>query len=67
MVVNLDPHHVHEGTTWLDMWQLGLEHAGPFEAHDLLTDTTYIWHGPANYVRLDPHVEPAHILRLRAL
>ena len=67
VVVNLDPHHPQDGVTWLDLWQLGLEHAGPFEAHDLLTDTTYIWHGPDNYVRLDPHVEPAHVLRLRAL
>jgi starch synthase (maltosyl-transferring) len=67
VVVNLDPHHLRESTTWLDLWQLGLEHAGPFEAHDLLTDTTYIWHGPENYVRLDPQVEPAHVLRLRAL
>jgi starch synthase (maltosyl-transferring) len=67
VVVNLDPHHAQEGTTWLDMWQLGLEHAGPIEAHDLLTQATYIWHGPQNYVRLDPHVEPAHIFRLRAL
>ncbi|MDQ3973760.1 MAG: alpha-1,4-glucan--maltose-1-phosphate maltosyltransferase [Actinomycetota bacterium] len=66
-VVNLDPHHVQEATTWLDLWQLGLEDAGPYEAHDLLTDTTYIWRGPDNYVRLDPQVEPAHILRLRAL
>ena len=67
VIVNLDPHAPHEGVTWLDMWQLGLEHAGPFEAHDLLSDTTYIWHGPENFVRLDPHVEPAHVLRLRAL
>jgi starch synthase (maltosyl-transferring) len=67
VVVNLDPHSPQESTTWLDLWQLGLEHAGPFEAHDLLTDSTHIWHGPANYVRLDPAVEPAHILRLRAL
>jgi hypothetical protein len=44
-VVNLDPFTPQEGVTWLDLWQLGLEHAGPFEAHDLLTDTTYIWHG----------------------
>jgi starch synthase (maltosyl-transferring) len=66
-IVNLDPYTPQEGTTWLDMWQLGLEHAGPYEAHDLLTDTTYIWHGAANYVRLDPQVEPAHVLRLRAL
>ena len=67
VIVNLDPHQPQEGTTWLDLWQLGLEHAGPFEAHDLLTDTTYIWHGPENFVRLDPGAEPAHVLRLRAL
>ena len=67
MIVNLDPHQAQEATTALDLWQLGLEHAGPYEAHDLLTGTTYIWRGPHNYVRLDPAVEPAHILRLRAL
>ncbi len=67
VVVNLDAHSAQAGETWLDLWQLGLEHAGPFEAHDLLADTTYVWNGPANYVRLHPHVEPAHVLRLRAL
>ena len=67
VIVNLDPYTAQEGSTWLDMWQLGLEHAGPYEAHDLLTDTTYIWHGASNYVRLDPSLEPAHVLRLRAL
>jgi starch synthase (maltosyl-transferring) len=66
-VVNLDPHNPQEATTWLDMWQLGMDGVGPFEAHDLLTDTTYVWHGPENYVRLDPGVEPVHVLRLRPL
>ena len=67
VVVNLDPYAPHDAHTWLDLWQLGLEHAGPFEAHDLMTDTAYIWHGERNYVRLDPSVEPAHVLRLRPL
>ena len=67
VVVTLDPHHPQEATTWLDLWQLGLEHAGPIEAYDLLTDASYIWHGPENYVRLDPAVEPAHVFALRAL
>ena len=67
VVVNLDPHNAQDTTTWLDMWQLGLEHAGPYEAYDVITDTSYIWHGPSNYVRLDPHWEPAHVFRLRAL
>jgi len=66
-IVNLDPHNPQDGVTWLDLWQLGLEHAGPFEAHDLMTDTTYIWNGPDNYVHLDPAVEVAHVLRLRSL
>ena len=67
VVVNLDPHQPQDGSTWLDMWQLGMEGVGPFEAHDLLSGTTYIWHGQSNYVRLDPAVEVAHVLRLRPL
>ena len=67
VIVNLDPHHPQAGTTWLDLWQLGLEHAGPFEARDLLTGTSYIWHGPENFVQLDPAHEAAHVLALRAL
>jgi len=67
VIANLDPHHRQVGTTWLDLWQLGLEHAGPYEARDLLTGAVYIWHGPENYVELDPHVEPVHLFALRAL
>ena len=67
VVVNLDPHHPQEATTGLDLWQLGLEHAGAIEAHDLLTGARFVWQGPHNYVRLDPHVEPAHVLALSAL
>jgi starch synthase (maltosyl-transferring) len=65
VVVNLNPHHMHTG--WLD---LGLEHLGvdaerPFQMHDLLSDARYLWHGPRNYVELNPHVVPAHIFRVR--
>jgi len=31
---------------------------------ELLTGQTWQWHED-NYVRLDPHVEPAHVLTLR--
>jgi starch synthase (maltosyl-transferring) len=67
VVVNLDPHHAQEGIAHLDLWQLGLEGVGPFEAHDLMTGTAYVWHGADNYVRLDPQIEAAHVLSLRAL
>ncbi|HEX6254633.1 MAG TPA: alpha-1,4-glucan--maltose-1-phosphate maltosyltransferase [Euzebyales bacterium] len=67
VVVNLNSFEAREATMWLDLWQVGLEHAGPYEAYDLITETSYIWHGPANYVRLDPQHEPAHVFTLRAL
>ncbi len=67
VIVNLDPSATQAATTWLDLWQLGLEHAGPYEAYDLITETSYIWHGPQNYVQLDPADEPAHVFALRAL
>ena len=67
VVVNLDPHHAQAGLTWLDLWQLGMGHVHAFEAHELITDTRWTWHGSQNYVRLDPFTEPAHILALRPL
>jgi starch synthase (maltosyl-transferring) len=65
VIVNLDPHNAHEATTWLDLEALGIDADTAFSAHDELTDTTYWWHGRSNYVRLDPAVQPAHVLHLR--
>jgi starch synthase (maltosyl-transferring) len=66
VIVNLDPVNVREATTWLDLGALGMPDDRPYEAHDELTDTTFIWNGPANYVRLDPNMgQAAHVLHLR--
>jgi starch synthase (maltosyl-transferring) len=65
LIVNLDPHHPHEATTWLDLGALGLVAGRPFEVYDELSGTTYTWHGPVNYVRLDPSLQPAHVLHVR--
>jgi starch synthase (maltosyl-transferring) len=62
VVVNLDPHHSQAGITGLDLGELGLAHDESFEAHDLLTGARYRWHGPHNYVELDPYDAPAHVL-----
>jgi starch synthase (maltosyl-transferring) len=37
---------------------------GGFRVEDLITGETWEW-GEYNYVRLDAHVEPAHILSVR--
>ena len=65
VVVNLDPYHPQEGTIWLDLEGLGIPGDIPFEAHDELTGTTYVWQGPESYVRLDPAQQSAHVLHLR--
>jgi starch synthase (maltosyl-transferring) len=65
LVVNLDPHHPREATTWLDLEALGVSGDRPFEVHDELGGGTFTWQGPVNYVRLDPSRQPAHILHVR--
>ncbi|HVQ96159.1 MAG TPA: alpha-1,4-glucan--maltose-1-phosphate maltosyltransferase, partial [Mycobacteriales bacterium] len=64
VVVSLDPHTAQEGTTSLDMPALGLDWQDRFGVDDELTGASYDW-GQFNYVRLDPHTEPAHIFRVR--
>ncbi|MDQ4065127.1 MAG: alpha-1,4-glucan--maltose-1-phosphate maltosyltransferase [Actinomycetota bacterium] len=63
-IVNLNPFHWEEATVDLDLHALGVEASRPFEVHDLISDTRFVWNGPHNYVRLDPFEEPAHIFRI---
>jgi starch synthase (maltosyl-transferring) len=65
VVVNLDPHNTHEATVWLDMPGLGLDWGAEFVVDDELSGESFHWR-QANYVRLDPHINPAHVLSLRA-
>jgi starch synthase (maltosyl-transferring) len=63
VVVNTDPHAVRETTVTLDLWKLGLGDNEVFEVTDLITNEVWKW-GTRNYVRLDPQVEPVHILKV---
>jgi len=64
-VVNTNPYQLEAGTVSLDLSALGLETDRRYQVHDLLTDARYIWHGPHNYVELDPGVLPAHVFAVR--
>ena len=64
VVVNLDPHQPREATIWLDLPALGMESNDDFVVIDELTGQVYRW-GQANYVRLDPASEPAHIFQVK--
>ncbi|HEY5049519.1 MAG TPA: alpha-1,4-glucan--maltose-1-phosphate maltosyltransferase, partial [Acidothermaceae bacterium] len=60
VVVNLNPFNVSEATLALDMPALGVDWGAQLEVIDQLSGARYTF-GQYNYVRLDPHVEPAHI------
>jgi starch synthase (maltosyl-transferring) len=71
VVVNVDPHVTKECSVVLDLAALELDPqdrtaGGGFYVDDLLTGNSWEW-GEYNYVRLDPHVEPAHILSVRRM
>jgi starch synthase (maltosyl-transferring) len=63
--VNLDPHHVQSGWVDVDLGALGIAPDEPYQMHDLITGEHYLWSGVRNYVSLDPHRVPVHVMRLR--
>lgn len=65
MVVNLDPHYTQSGFIELPLDAFGLDFQRPFQVHELITGTRYLWHGSRNYVELNPHIIPVHIFRVR--
>ena len=64
VVVNVDPHSTRETMVHLNMPALGLDWHDSFQVHDEISGETWTW-WERNYVRLDPHHEPAHILSVR--
>ncbi|HEY4829721.1 MAG TPA: alpha-1,4-glucan--maltose-1-phosphate maltosyltransferase [Solirubrobacteraceae bacterium] len=60
-VVSVDPHQPQEGLAIVPA-NLGLPPT--FTAHDLLTDERYLWRIGANYVRLEPGIRQAHVVRV---
>ena len=66
VVVTLNPYSVQQGITSLDMPALGLDWNDRMVVDDEMGGGTsdYEW-GQVNFVRLDPHVEPAHVLVVR--
>ncbi len=61
VVVNLDPKQAREGVAIVPA-AMGLPPT--FRVRDLLDDTVYTWHVGRNYVRLEPGVRQAHVLRV---
>jgi len=64
MVVNLDPHHTQSGFVTLPLDDLEIPGDRGYEAEELLTGARYLWHGPRNYVELNPALHSGHILKV---
>ena len=65
VVVNLDPKHPQEDMVLLDLKKLGLEPQEQFQVEDVISGSSWTWHGNRNYIRLDPRNDPAHLFVLR--
>jgi starch synthase (maltosyl-transferring) len=65
VIVNLDPSRAQETVITVPLPELGLDPDTPYIVEDLLTGARYSWRGARNYVRLDPNLQPGHILRLQ--
>jgi starch synthase (maltosyl-transferring) len=63
-VVNLDPYWPQSGWVEAPAHEWGIPADQPYVVHDLLSDERFTWRGNWNWVRLDPSVRPAHILRI---
>ena len=65
VVANVDPHSVRETIVHLDESRFGMTRGDSFTVTDLITGESFQW-GTDNYVRLDAHGEPVHILHVTA-
>ncbi|GAA1997905.1 alpha-1,4-glucan--maltose-1-phosphate maltosyltransferase [Nocardioides kribbensis] len=64
VVLNLDPHATRETTVHLDLPAMGMEWGDSFLVTDEISGEAWTW-SQHNYVRLDPHHEPAHVFSVR--
>jgi starch synthase (maltosyl-transferring) len=62
-VVNLDPYQPQEGLATMPS-SLGLP--ASFTAHDVLSDERFQWRIGPNYIRLEPGIRQAHVMRVES-
>ena len=63
-VVNLDTYWPQAGWLEVPAHEWGIPADQPYVVHDLFNEQRYTWRGDWNWVRLDPHQSPAHVLRV---
>ena len=65
VVVNLDPYHGQSGHVEIPFETFGFTDRGDvWRVRELLTGERFEWRQGRNYVALDPHSRPVHVLRV---
>jgi starch synthase (maltosyl-transferring) len=64
VIVNLDPHQMHETTVDVPIDRMGIGEGEAYEVSDLLSGSRYVWRGRKNYVKLDPTERVAHVFKI---
>jgi starch synthase (maltosyl-transferring) len=65
VIVNLDPYRTHHGWVHFPVTEFEMQPNESHQVHDLLGGAYYLWNGPANYIELNPGIQPAHIFKIR--
>lgn len=65
IAINLDPHHLQEAAIELPLSRYGLPDDAMLHVEDQVTGAHFDWHGRHQRIRLDPHVLPFAIYRIR--
>jgi starch synthase (maltosyl-transferring) len=65
VVANLDFSYTQSGWVHLNLEALGLDDHKPYQAHDLVSGSRFLWQGARNYVECNPQENPVHILTIR--
>ena len=69
VVVNMDWENTQSGFINLPLDHLGLGEYDGFTVRDLYDpyEAEYTWQGSRNFIKINPHVRPAHIFKIRRL
>jgi starch synthase (maltosyl-transferring) len=65
IAINLDPHNIQEAAIELPLSRFGLPDDAMLNVEDQVAGTHFDWHGRHQRIRLDPHVLPFAIYRIR--
>ena len=67
VAINLDPAGVQETLLEVPLWRWGLDDGASVHVDDLVFQTSFVWHGKMQHVRLDPNGNPYAVWRVRTL